>query len=120
VAEVTGVTVDAVKSRLHRARADVRAKLEGFLPAAERSSTAPPTTACPDIVALFSRYIEDEIGAEECATMERHIATCKRCGIACDSLKRTLALCRAEPHGDVPPDVQARVRSALRGFTSAR
>jgi RNA polymerase sigma-70 factor (ECF subfamily) len=113
VAEVLGVSVEAVKSRLHRARVDVRAKLEPFMPAAERSASAPSTAACPDIVALFSRYLEDEIGPDECASMQRHVASCKRCNAACNALKHTLALCRAEPRGEVPPDVQALVRKAL-------
>jgi RNA polymerase sigma-70 factor (ECF subfamily) len=113
VAEVLELSVDAVKSRLHRARADVRAKLTRFLPSSERPSDAPSSAACPDIVAMFSRYVEDEIGAEECAAMERHIASCSRCSRACDSLKKTLALCHAQPRGEVPPEVQVRVRRAL-------
>ena len=68
------LSVDAVKSRLHRARADVRAKLTRFLPSGERPSDAPPSGTCPDVVAMFSRYLEHDIGAEECAAMERHVA----------------------------------------------
>ena len=117
VAEVLGLSVDAVKSRLHRARLDVRARLEPFMASTERASP-PASETCPDIVALFSRYVEGDIGAEECAAMERHVADCKQCSVACDSLKRTLALCRAEPHGEVPPDVQARVRRALRDLVT--
>ena len=113
VAEVLGITVQAVKSRLHRARLEMRSQLVPFFPAAERPAAASSEGACPDIVALFSRYLEDEIGASECASMERHVASCLRCSAACDSLKHTLALCRSEPRGEVPADVQARVRKAL-------
>jgi RNA polymerase sigma-70 factor (ECF subfamily) len=115
VAEVLGVSVAAVKSRLHRARAELRSKLAPILP----SDAAPPSAPCPDVVALFSRYVEGEIGPEECAAMEQHVAACKRCGAACDSLKRTLALCRAKPPGDVSPEVQELVRKALREFARA-
>jgi RNA polymerase sigma-70 factor (ECF subfamily) len=114
VAEVLDLSVDAVKSRLHRARSEVRGKLTPFLPSTERPSDVPASVTCPDIVAMFSRYVEGDIGAEECAAMERHIASCERCHSECDSLKRTLALCSAQPRGEVPADVQARVRRALR------
>ncbi len=129
VAEVLGVTVLAVKSRLHRARVAVRAKLEPLFeeaaaPAASGSAAPPavdaPASACPDIVALFSRYLEGEIGTDECAAMERHVKTCARCSGACDSLKQTLALCRAEPRGEVPPDVQDEVRRSIRALATWR
>ncbi len=119
VAEVLELSVDAVKSRLHRARAEVRSKLTRFLPPTERPSDAPRSGTCPDVVAMFSRYLEDDIGADECAAMERHVAGCKRCSTACDSLKRTLALCHAEPRGEVPADVQARIRTAIRDLSRA-
>ncbi len=118
VGEVLGMSVEAVKSRLHRARASVRKRIESALPAAERSSQHPATTGCPDIVSLFSRYLEGEIGAVDCDAMQAHLATCKRCEAACGSLKRTLALCRAAPEGNVPAPIQALVRRALREFTA--
>jgi RNA polymerase sigma-70 factor (ECF subfamily) len=68
---------------------------------------------------MFSQHLEDEISAELCSTMERHIEACGRCRGACESLKRTLALCRtASPSVEVPPSVQASVRAALRAFLS--
>ncbi len=119
VAQVLGVSVDAVKSRLHRARAEVRAKLEERLPTNERTNRSPATSGCPDVVALFSRFLEGEIGAAECEAMQAHVAVCKRCNAACESLKHTLALCRSEPRGEVPPDVQDLVREALRAVGAA-
>ena len=110
VAEVLGIGVEAVKSRLHRARVALRAILEPHVRAAELGAA----TGCPDVVAMFSRHLEDEITGADCAAMERHVAGCPSCSAACDSLRRTLALCRAVPTGDVPPDVQAMVREALR------
>lgn len=119
VAEVLGVSVDAVKSRLHRARAEVRARMQPRLAEAERAARAPTAESCPDIVRLFSRYTEGEIGPEDCAAMQRHVASCARCGAACASIERALALCRAAPQGDVPRDVQERVREALRSVGAA-
>ena len=112
VAEVTGLSVQAVKSRLHRARAAVRARLAPVLgmPAAPR----PAAAGCPDIVTLFSRHLEGDIDGAVCAEMERHIAACAVCRSACDSLKRTLGLCRSVPAPEVPARLQESIRRGIR------
>jgi RNA polymerase sigma-70 factor, ECF subfamily len=115
VAEVLGVSVQAVKSRLHRARLSVRAHIAPLLEVPSDSSVAPGT--CPDILTRFSQHLEDEISAEVCVEMERHLEVCGRCRGACGSLKRTLALCRtAGLSAEVPLSVQASVKVALRNF----
>jgi RNA polymerase sigma-70 factor (ECF subfamily) len=115
-AEVLGVSVQAVKSRLHRARLSVRAHVAPLLgDPAER--TVPPSGTCPDVLTLFSQHLEDEISADVCAEMDQHLAACGHCRGACDSLKRTLALCRATgPAVEVPASLQASVKVALRNF----
>jgi RNA polymerase sigma-70 factor (ECF subfamily) len=116
VAEVLGVTPEAVKSRLHRARLTVRERVAPLL-GVEPEPPAPAPGTCPDVLTMFSQHLEDEISAERCAQMERHLEACARCRGACDSLKRTLALCRASgPSVEVPASVQASVKTALRGF----
>jgi RNA polymerase sigma-70 factor (ECF subfamily) len=72
------------------------------------------------VLELYSRHLEDEISAEVCAEMERHIEGCARCRQSCDSLKRTLALCKATPAPHVPAAVQQSVRVALQDFLSPR
>ncbi len=134
VAEVMGLTVEAVKSRLHRARVAVREAMGPLLaipslpaapPAAPSPGAAPgvaaPATpraaeACPDIVQLFSQHLEGEISATICADMERHLSRCPACQSRCDSLQRTLSLCKAAPLPEVPEKVQASVRQALQRF----
>ncbi|MBK6685304.1 MAG: sigma-70 family RNA polymerase sigma factor [Deltaproteobacteria bacterium] len=110
VAKVVGLSVDAVKSRLHRARLKVRARLAPLL----EIPNPGPLPSCPDVLSLFSRHVEGEISAQVCAEMEHHLAGCPRCEGACSSLKRTLSLCAASPVPQVPPEVQARIRSAVR------
>jgi RNA polymerase sigma-70 factor (ECF subfamily) len=64
---------------------------------------------------MLSRYLEGEIGADQCAEMNRHVAQCPQCRERCDSLRRTLALCsRSGERGSVPPEIQEAVRKALR------
>ena len=114
VASVLGTSVDAVKSRLHRARVAVRRQLAPVLgsPAVE---TAPGPT-CPDVLTLFSQHLEGEIDPAVCATLEAHLAQCPQCHGLCESLKRTLALCRQSPAPEVPASLAASVRTAIQAF----
>jgi RNA polymerase sigma-70 factor (ECF subfamily) len=118
VASVLGISIDAVKSRLHRARVAVRQELAPVLrrPAIEE----PPQTMCPDVLRLFSQHLEGEIDPGVCATMEAHLAECSYCRGACESLKRTLAVCRQLPTPEVPASVAASVKAAIQTFLDQR
>jgi RNA polymerase sigma-70 factor (ECF subfamily) len=117
VAEVMGLSVEAVKSRLHRARLAVREAVAPLL-GVPAGPTPAPAASCPDVVELFSRHLEGEISSSVCADMERHLAACPGCRSRCDSLQRTLAVCRSAPLPEVPKAVQADVRRALRDFVA--
>jgi RNA polymerase sigma-70 factor (ECF subfamily) len=111
VAKVTGLGIEAVKSRLHRARVEARERLApplGRIPA--------PGRDCPDILRLLSRHLEGEVDPGRCAEMEWHLTACPRCEAACDSLKRVLSLCRGFPVPEVPSDLQESVRAGIRAF----
>jgi RNA polymerase sigma-70 factor (ECF subfamily) len=111
VATVLGIGVDAVKSRLHRARLAVRDRVAPLLVPAEPT----PSSGCPDVVPMLSRYLEGEIGSDQCAETERHVAECPRCRVRYDSLRTTLALCsRSRESGSVPAEVQDAMREAVR------
>ena len=111
-AKVLGISVDAVKSRLHRARVAVRQELAPVLgrPAIE----APRGAMCPDVLTLFSQHLEGEIDPSVCATMEAHLAQCSHCRHTCESLKRTLAMCRQLPTPDVPASLASSIKTAIR------
>jgi RNA polymerase sigma-70 factor, ECF subfamily len=115
VARVTGTSVQAVKSRLHRARLAVRQQMAPLLGIPTDLASTPGT--CPDVLTLFSSHLEGQVSAEVCADMERHLETCPRCRGVCDSLKRTLSLCHASASASpIPAPVQASVKVALRNF----
>lgn len=102
-----GITVDALKSRLHRAREALRSALRPLL---EPAGQAP--VGCPDVVALWSQKLEGDLSQGDCSTMEKHIAGCPACNAACDALKRALFACQNVRAEAVPPEIQARVRAA--------
>ncbi len=114
VAKVLGIGVEAVKSRLHRARVAVREKLAAYVEEGPAPAAGPD---CVDIVSLYSKHLEGDVDADTCARMERHLAECPRCSSACSSLRETLALCRTSGPR-VPPHVQQAVRDALKGILS--
>lgn len=111
VAEVVGAKVGAVKSRLHRARAAVRAALA---PLMERAPAQPEAGDCPNIVQMFSEHLEGEIDNQLCAVMQEHLSKCPRCRQRCDTLNHVLSVCKNTPAPDVPPALQERVRQAVR------
>ena len=97
----------AVGARAHRA-------------AARRSRpTSPAAGTCPDVLMMFSQHLEDEISAELCAEMERHLEGCARCRGTCDSSS-------ARSRSAAPPALRwsfprpFRRRSRRRSATSSR
>jgi RNA polymerase sigma-70 factor (ECF subfamily) len=117
VAKVMDLSVQAVKSRLHRARSSVRQTLAPLLGVDQRSRRA---RGCPDIATLFSRHLEGDISPSVCARMERHLAGCPRCEGICDSLRTTLRLCGSMPTPRVPAPVEEAVRREIRSLLAAR
>lgn len=109
VAEVLGMRLPAVKTRLHRARVLVRKAVVPWL--GEGAAAGRPD--CPDVVSLWSRHMEGDISPDTCAEMERHLASCPACQGACDSLKRTLAMCRTLPTAEVPAEMRRSLRAAV-------
>ena len=111
VAAVLGIGVDTVKTRLHRARLAVRAEVAPHL--ATPGELLPPGPGCPDVLASYSRHLEGDIKPDTCAEMEAHLEACPRCQGRCDTLRRTLQLCKSIPGPTVPIGTQHLVRSAL-------
>ncbi|MFO0555507.1 MAG: sigma-70 family RNA polymerase sigma factor [Polyangiaceae bacterium] len=121
-AEAIGISVEALKSRLHRGRSALRAALRSTL---EPRST--PRPSCPDVALLWSRKLEGELGAGDCAEMERHLVGCPSCRAACDGLRETLAMCKREGSatatteaGKVSPAIQAQVKAAMRAWIAGQ
>lgn len=108
-AEVLNLSVDALKSRLHRARAALREKLTPLLEPV-------PTRAlqgCPDVVHLLSQRLEGELSAETCAAVEQHVADCPSCGASCEALRTALSECAREREQTPSATVRAAIGAAI-------
>jgi RNA polymerase sigma-70 factor (ECF subfamily) len=116
VAAVVGISVAAVKSRLHRARVAVREIVAPLI----APETLAPAAGCPDIATIFSEHLEGDITSDVCATMEEHIKECDCCRAICDSVRTVLVQCRRSDDDQVPPAVQRRVRAALEDLMRPR
>lgn len=108
-ARVIGIEVGALKSRLHRARMELRERLTGLM---GREGAAAP---CPELAEELAAYAAEEIDQATCARIEEHLRRCPRCASACSTLQRTVSLCRQIPGDEVPGPVRAAVRAALLG-----
>jgi RNA polymerase sigma-70 factor (ECF subfamily) len=117
VAQALDLSVDAVKSRLHRARKNLRERLEPWF---EQSTPGP---ACPDVVELLSRYQEGDVTSEACKIMEAHVDGCPECAKRCHALRSVLSACSALPEPQLPDalrqGVAAQIRHALLRQTGA-
>jgi RNA polymerase sigma-70 factor (ECF subfamily) len=117
VAEVLGLGVEAVKSRLHRARAALRERLAPALGVLLPKRGA-AYVGCPDVVELFSRHLEGQLSASACTEMESHLKRCGWCFANCEALKRTLGACKAVAVSApvVPADLQDQIRAGIRAL----
>ncbi len=109
-ATVTGLTIGALKSRLHRARTELREQLAGI----QSDFVA---DSCPELAQELAAYVSADIDQAACARIEEHMRRCSRCTGACAALQNAVSLCRQIPGGEVPAPVRAAVREALRKAT---
>jgi RNA polymerase sigma-70 factor (ECF subfamily) len=104
-ASVIGIEVGALKSRLHRARVELRQQLASML--------ADDASPCLELAEELSAYAAQEIDQAACARIEEHLGRCAHCKGACAELQRTVSLCRQIPGDEVPARVREQVRAAL-------
>lgn len=109
------VTVDALKSRLHRARGALRSALQPLL----EPRTIAALGTCPDVSALWSQKLEGDLSQSDCAAMEKHLAGCAACASACAALKDTLVACQSVRAAELPPAMQKHLKAAVRAWIAS-
>lgn len=115
-AESLGITVDALKSRLHRARSAIRDALKPVL----EPGAVPVREGCPDVILMWSRKLEGDLNSEVCAEIEAHVSKCPSCGVACSALRRALGACRRSGQEPVEQAVQEKIRGAVKAILARR
>ncbi len=108
-AAAAGIEVAALKSRLHRARMQVREHLAALL--GDFGGADGP--GCPELAEELHAYAAQDIDQATCIRIEAHLASCPNCAAACEQLKRAVSLCRRIPGDEVPAPVRSAVRHAL-------
>jgi anti-sigma factor RsiW len=61
---------------------------------------------CQEMLERVSAYIDGELDAAECHTIEAHCQTCPRCATFIDSLRHTVGLCREAGDRPLPESVR--------------
>ncbi|MEW6278539.1 MAG: zf-HC2 domain-containing protein [Candidatus Eremiobacterota bacterium] len=70
---------------------------------------------CDRVRQLLGDFLDDELDAELCAELERHLADCPDCEVVVHTTRRTLALYRGhELHRELPLEVHRRLMGRLR------
>ena len=108
-AQALGIELAALKSRLHRGRAELRKHLAVLL---EPSGAA--GAPCAELAREMREFSAADIDRATCAGIERHLAACPRCAASCVQLGQSASLCCSMPGDEVPRAVRASVRQALR------
>ncbi len=75
---------------------------------------SPQTADCRARLAEFFAYMDGELSAGRCATLERHLAGCECCDEMLTEMRRLIAACRRKGREGVPSSVHARARAAAR------
>jgi RNA polymerase sigma-70 factor (ECF subfamily) len=114
-----GISPNAVKTRLHRARQALRTLLdphfrEGAPPSPE---PGPDAMTCRELVAFLNAYVSGELPPKRRAEFDRHLSVCPPCVAYLESYRDTIRLARGSferPDDQVPEDVPPRLLAAIR------
>ena len=72
------------------------------------------TGECRILLERLSAYLDGDLSARACATIERHCRTCRRCAAAIADLRQTTGLCRRAARTPLPDAVRRRAQARLR------
>ena len=82
-AHVLDLSVDVVKTRLHRARLAIRQELDRYLNTGRDRRMPHATEDCRRIFATLSAYLDLELPPQACREMAAHLAGCPPCVRVC-------------------------------------
>jgi anti-sigma factor RsiW len=68
---------------------------------------------CKEIFALLSQYLDMELPEDACRDLEAHMQGCAPCIQFTESLRKTVALCRAYTPEELPKPLEQSARTEL-------
>lgn len=71
---------------------------------------------CRELVELLIDFVSDELPVDQRQRLEQHLRRCPPCEAYLDSYRTTIRLTRQLPCEPIPPELKARLISALREF----
>jgi hypothetical protein len=72
-----------------------------------------PSEKCKEIFALLSDYLNLELPADACASIESHLSGCLPCVEFLESLRKTVELCRHYTPSQLPAPLGDQARQEL-------
>ena len=107
IGEMLGLSLPAVKSRLHRARLRMRDALAPHFEEIGRMT-------CRELHAVLYEFVGDELAAETRLTVEQHVSSCAHCGTYVETYRATITMTRSLPRASaVPPSLEQRLKKML-------
>jgi anti-sigma factor RsiW len=71
---------------------------------------------CAQLVDLVTEYLEGSLARDRRAILEAHLLDCDGCVNYIDQMRTTIALTGRLREDDVPPEIEARLVRAFRGW----
>ena len=78
------------------------------------------TTACREMLARISAYLDGDLNAAQCHSIEQHCRECASCATVVEGLRRTIGLCREAGSAPLPESVRNRARASVRRLLDAK
>ncbi|TMQ25358.1 MAG: hypothetical protein E6K65_16575 [Nitrospirae bacterium] len=75
---------------------------------------------CLDLLRQLSAYIDDELPADICLEIRRHLGACPNCEVFIASLQHTVTLCRHRPAPQLTSVERMNMRCAILDAANAR
>lgn len=68
---------------------------------------------CKQFLEDLNDYLDDTLGPEMRAELQRHVNECPNCWVVCDTTEKTLKVFKGMRPQPVPEDIQKRLMDAL-------
>jgi anti-sigma factor (TIGR02949 family) len=68
---------------------------------------------CKEFLHELSEFLDDSVGPEIRANLEKHVSECPNCWVIFDTTKKTLQVYKGMEPQEIPEDIRTRLMTAL-------